>query len=298
VTATKLNVIVPSVNGWKDLEGCLAALDKERLEFELEVIVVDRLGPEVQNRAQEAYPAIQLIVAPQEATIPEMRALALEAATAPWVAVIEDHVIVPMGWAQSLVEVALEGHPIVAGSVENIATGTLVDRTAFLCEYHHLLPPIPQGEVGGVAGNNVVYSRSLLAEHEEAWRAGRWEDHLHASFVAAGESLWCEPSIVVGHKMHYRWRDYFSQRYLYARSYAGARVKGEPLAKRLLYGGAAFILPLLLLWRICRTIWSKRKFRGQLLWGLPLLASFVAAWGMGEMMGYWFGAGTSLRKVK
>jgi hypothetical protein len=49
---------------------------------------------------------------------------------------------------------------------------------------------------------------------------------LHDAMRADGVKLICDPNIVVGHKMHYRFVDYLSQRYLYARSYAGARVSG------------------------------------------------------------------------
>ena len=48
--AIELSVVVPSVNGWSDLEGCLAALEAERAQAGLEVLVVDRVGESLRAR--------------------------------------------------------------------------------------------------------------------------------------------------------------------------------------------------------------------------------------------------------
>ena len=91
---------------------------------------------------------------------------------------------------------------------------------------------------------------------------------------------------------------YFSQRYLYARSFAGARVRGAPVHTRLLFGAAAFLLPPLLYYRTVRRILDKRKHLDYLVKSLPLLVLFVLSWGAGEVAGYWFGAGKALSKVR
>jgi len=91
--------------------------------------------------------------------------------------------------------------------------------------------------------------------------------------------------------------EYLSQRYLYARSYAGARVAGAPLPKRLAYGAAALALPPLLFFRTVSRIVAKRRHRAELVRSLPLLAVFVVSWALGEMVGYVAGPGDSLAKV-
>lgn len=296
MTTPQLSVVVPSVNGWSDLEGCLAALDRERPGVSLEVLVVERCGEAVRQAVATRFPwAVVLPVGP-EVTIPMMRALAFDRATAPTVAVIEDHVLVPPGWAQALL-LARESAAVVGGGVRNAATGTLLDWAAFLCEYSHLLPPLAAGPAEWVTGNNTAYDRALLVAHREVTHAGRWENHLHDTLRAGGTTLLSCPEIVVDHKKHYTFGEYFSQRYLYARSYAGARVADAPLVRRLAYGAAAFALPPLLLWRtVTRTM--RKQVDRRLVWRtVPLTALFVCAWGAGEIVGYWFGAGDSLRKV-
>ena len=293
-----LAVVVPAVNTLGDLLGCLAALARERADVELEVLVVNRLGEAAAAALRVDAPWARVLQVPATLAIPQMRALAFREAKSEAIAVIEDHVIVPRGWAKQLLAGLEAGHPVVGGAVANAATETLLDWACFLCEYSHCLPPLPAGEVEWLTGNNILYRRSLLEKHLALLDAGQWENALHDALRAEGVPLWCDPEIVIGHKKHYTFGEYFSQRYLYARSYAGARVAHAGAGKKLAMGAAAFALPPVLFARTVSRILSKRRHTEKLWPSLPLIALFVLAWGFGEVIGYWFGAGDSLAKVK
>jgi hypothetical protein len=43
---------------------------------------------------------------------------------------------------------------------------------------------------------------------------------------------------------------------------------------------------------------AKGRHRALLLRSLPLIAIFVCSWGLGEVVGYWFGAGNSAGRVR
>lgn len=292
----ELTVIVPSVNGWGDLHGCLAALAAQDASRSLEVIVVDRVGPAVRGPLRRAFPAVRLIEAESHTTIPAMRAAGFAAASAPVVGVIEDHVLVPPDWAAQMLAEHLAGAQVVGGSVANAACDRLVDRAAFLCEYSHCLTP-PAGQVEWLTGNNITYRRELLERFRDIIAAGRWEDHLHAGFRQAGVPLVSQPRIRVGHKKHYTVREYASQRYLYARAFAGMRVEREPAARRLAFGLGAFVLPVLLLYRILARALAARVSRLDIIRAIPLLTVFVTAWSAGELIGYWRGQGDTLARV-
>lgn len=292
-----LSVVVPSVNGWGDLAGCLEALDAERASVELEVLVIDRVGEALRARVRERFPWVRIECAPRAATIPELRAKGFDAATAGEVAVIEDHVQVPPGWAGQMIQATAEGAEVVGGAVENRATARMIDRAAFLCEYSHLLPPLPEGPVTSLAGNNVVYRRSLLERYRSVIAEGYWENHLHDAMRRDGIELISRPDIRVGHKKHYTMREYVSQRFLYSRSYAGSRTEAWPKWRRIAYGFAAFSLPPVLLWRVVATVWRKGVSRYEILRSIPYLSVFVIAWGAGEVVGAWAGQGDALRRV-
>ena len=294
----QLAVIVPAVNTLGDLLGCLAALGRERAAVELEVLVVNRLGSAANPAILMEAPWVRILPVAASTAIPQMRALAFREARSDAVAVIEDHVIVPAGWAQRLLAGLAAGHPVVGGAVENAATETVLDWAAFLCEYSHCLPPLPEGETEWLTGNNIVYRRAAVEKHLALLDAGEWENALHDALRAEGAPLWCDSGLIVGHKKHYTFWEYFSQRYLYSRSYAGARAANAGAAKKLAMGAAAFALPPLLFARTVQRILAKGQHTEKLWPSLPLIALFVLAWGWGEVVGYWFGAGDSLARVK
>jgi glycosyltransferase involved in cell wall biosynthesis len=292
-----LSVIIPAVNGTDDIAGCLDALRRSE-GVTLEVIVADRMGEAQRWTIERDYPSVRLIRVPPGTTIPAMREVAIRAATAPAIAVIEDHVIVPPDWARRMLDALAEGHDVVGGAVENAATGSLIDWAAFLCEYSAVLPPLPAGPSTWLPGNNVIYRTEVLRRFGAVLAEHKWENRLHDAMRAEGVELIMRPDIVVGHKMHYTFGLYMSQRYLYSRSYAGARVAGWPLAARLKMGAMAFALPPLVLMRTVTRIRAKRYHVDKLIRSLPLQVAFAVSWGMGEIAGYWFGPGNALSRVR
>jgi glycosyltransferase involved in cell wall biosynthesis len=297
MTEPALTVVVPSVNGLGDLMDCLSALSNQRTDVDLEVLVADRCGDALRDEVRRQFPWVRILDAPSGTTIPDLRALAFREARGKSVAVIEDHVIVPPGWARALIEAQAGAEVVVGGAIENAAVDRLVDWAAFLCEYSHCITPLPDGPADWLPGNNVVYPRALLGRYQAVLGRGQWENRLHDAMRRDGVTLLLRPRISVGHKKHYTVGEYLTQRYLYARSYAGARVAGASLPIRLGYGAAALALPPLLLFRTVSRVVSKGRHRTELVRSLPLLAVFVVSWALGEMVGYVAGPGDSLAKV-
>ena len=296
-TAPALSVVVPSVNSYDDLDGCLHALEAQGIA--IEVIVVDRLGEHVRHWVRQDHPDTVVIAVPGDTTIPQMRALAIRRSSAAAVAVIEDHVIVPEGWAKAMLAALEAGAEVAGGAVDNAATDTLMDWAAFLCEYSSTLPPLPAGPSGWLPGNNVIYRTPILRRHDAVLDEGKWENRLHDAIRADGTLLMMHPEIVVGHKMHYSFGLYMSQRYLYSRSYAGARRSDMPVARRLAMGVAALVvLPPLMFIRTIQRIRAKKRYPRELAKSLPLLVPFCLSWGAGEAMGYWFGSGRAMTRVR
>jgi glycosyltransferase involved in cell wall biosynthesis len=293
----ELSVIVPSVNGWDDLSECLDSLDRHSGDVYIEVIVVDRCGLDVCRQVSLRFPRVRLLPMPRGTSIPDLRARGIAAASADAVAVIEDHVQVTREWARRILAAHRKGEEVVGGSVINAATQRVVDWAAFLCEYSHLLPPLPAGPSETLTGNNTVYRRELLDRYRTHVNSGRWEDHLHRALRRDGVTLFCHPEIIVAHKKHYTVRGYLAQRYLFARSYAGGRLSAAAWPTRLAYATAAVALPPLLLSRIVARLAVRPQYRAPLAKSLPLLTVFVIVWAYGEIVGAVAGPGDSLSRV-
>ena len=149
-----------------------------------------------------------------------------------------------------------------------------------------------------MTGNNTLYDRELLESYRHVTDSGAWENRLHDAMRADGVELVCHPEIAVGHRMHYTFGEYMSQRYLFSRAFAGKRHEGSGALKRWAFGIASFALPPVLLWRIGRNLWSKQVDRALALRSMPLIGFFVLAWAFGEVVGSCFGPGDAPQKVR
>lgn len=296
--APSISVVIPAVNGPERLDKVLAALEGERDSHALEVLVVSRLGSAFEDYVANSWPWVRVLPVHPATAIPQMRAHAFAEARAPLIAVLEDHVVVPAGWVGIVREAAERTGAVVGGPVSNLATGTLVARASFLCEYSHCLPPGPAGESDWLPGNNVAYPAHVLLPHASIAAAGGWENEIHAAIRRDGGRLVFVPEMIAGHDMPFTFLGYFSQRYLYARSYAGNRVRGAAFALRAAYAIASLALPALLLARISRNVWRNPMYRSALPMSLPLMGLFVVAWAAGELVGYLAGSGDALAKVR
>jgi len=227
-----------------------------------------------------------------------MRMKGIERASAPFVGVIEDHVLVPPDWGRRMLDELANGQDVVAGSIANSATESFMDWAAFLCEYSGSLPPLPTGPADGVPGNNVVYRKEVLDRYKDTLAECKWENNLHDAMKADGVTLMMRPEIEVGHKMHYSFRLYMEQGFFYSRSYAGARVAGQPMSKKLFFAAAACALPPVLLYRTVQRIVSKKYHVDLLIKSMPLQMAFVCSWAFGEVIGALLGPGNAMSRVR
>jgi len=294
-----LSVVIPSVNGSEILVECLEALHRNASNgVSLEVLVVERCGEHVRQVVADRFPDVTVLATSDGTSIPDMRALGVQHATGRAIAMIEDHILVPADWASRIQASLATGAAVVGGSVYNAATDTIVDWAAFFCEYSHLLMPRAGADVDRLSGNNVVYTRELGVRYSTLLREGRWEDHFHDELKRDGIKLMCAPEIAVGHKMHYRMKEYLSQRFLYSRAWSGVASLRLTTAQRMAGMAKSVVLPPVLFARIVGRVWATRRHRRELLESLPLLAVFVCAWAAGEGVGYATGPGNSLARVR
>jgi Glycosyl transferase family 2 len=295
VTEPQLSVVVASVNGFPYIGACLDAL--RRWAPEAEVIVADWTNQETRDRIRHDWPEVKLISYEEPTAVPALRAAGIAAASAPYVAVIEDHCIVREGWSQRLLAAHRAGHSVVGGSVRNGATDRVRDWAAFFCEYTEHMEPAPGGEVQSLPGMNVSYDRRAIAAMEEQLRRGLWESWLHPHLQASGFTLWSDPAAVLEHVRDFDFRTFAAQRWHFARSYAGMR-NPELGRKRVLYAAAAPALVPLISYRLVRNVFRRRRHLKEFALAAPLVLVYIAIWSAGEAVGYAAGGGDSLLRVK
>ena len=290
-----LSVVIASVNGMPYLGKCLDAL-AERCP-DAEVVVADWTDEATRAEVRERWPHVKLLSFDEPMAIPELRAAGVFASTSPVVALIEDHCLVAPAWGDRLAAGHAAGHNVVGGPIRNVATERIRDWAAFFCEYSAVMEPLPQGPAKALPGMNVSYDRRALEAIDDLLRDGRWENWLHPRLVERGFELWCEPDAVVEHDKDFDLGEFVSQRYHYSRSFAGMR-NPELGARQFLYALGTPLLVPLLYWRMARNVLSRGSRRREFLLATPLVLLYVTVWAFGEAVGYVFGGGRSLLKVR
>ena len=291
----QLSVVVASVNGLPYLERCLEALAEHAPRSE--VVVADWTDAPTRALVGERWPDVRLLSFEEPMAVPELRAAGIAAARAPYVAVIEDHCLVAGEWESAVLRAHSAGHEVVGGEIRNARTARVRDWAAFYCEYSEHMDPLPTGAAASVPGMNVSYGRRAIAAMEPLLAEGRWETSLHPHLHAEGFSFHVEPGMVLYHDKDFGIREFSSQRWHYARSHAGMR-NAELGSRRWVYAAGSPLIAPLMLWRISRNVARKPRHRRQFAEAAPLMLGYLCVWAAGEAVGYVFGGGRSLLKVR
>ncbi len=297
--APALSVVLASVNGWSLLGPTLRSLDAQPERGRMEVIVVEAVGGETRRRLLAHRPGVEVVAVDGKKTIPALRHLGVTRARGDLVAILEDHGEVSPGWASALID-AHEAAPswgAVGGTVENGRDG-LVNWAAFFCEYAPYMGPVVEGESADLPGNNIAYKRPHLLRHAHELEQGRWESWINDRLRADGVPIATTNRAPVRHIKPFRLGHFLTQRFHFARSYAGMRRVDQSPARRLIYGVGSLALPALLTARVTKTALAKRRDLGRFVACLPLIALFFTVGAAGEMVGYLVGPGDSLSRVE
>ncbi|MBW8041925.1 MAG: glycosyltransferase [Planctomycetes bacterium] len=294
----KLSVIIASVNGLPYIDECLTALERQQGGVEAEVIVVDRCNDGTADYIREKFSNVKLIEFSKRIGIPQLRAIGMEHSTGDIIVITEDHCNARENWFVEILKAHDSEYTAVGGTVINGSVDRLMDWAVYLCEYASTMPPIPDGEVDGIAGNNVAYKRSIFDKLHESIKKDYWEYFLQRAMKKVGAKFLSVPSIIVYHKRDFGFLYFLFQRFHYSRSFAGMRIIGVPFSKRIFYILSSPLLPFLMLWRTFQQVIKKKRHMKEFLLSLPLLMIFMLSYALGEGVGYMFGPGDSLMKVE
>lgn len=294
----KFSVIIPSVNGLPTIAECLRALKRQKGDVDFEIIVVDRTQDKTPAYIRLNFPEVKLIELDKPLGIPQMRALAMTLARGRYLAIIEDHCIVPENWLEEIAKAHEFGYEVIGGAIENGSTRRLIDWAVFLCEYSSFMPPISSGETDFVTGNNTSYKSSVMEKIDETVKKHYWEYFLQEEIREKGIKLINVPAIVVSHKKEFGFFYFLTQRFHYSRSFAAMRKRKSSVSKQIVFLFYVPFLPVHQTWRIAANVWRKKRNYREFLLSLPLLLIFMSSYALGEFTGYLFGSGRSLQKVE
>jgi hypothetical protein len=299
----RLSVVVTVVDGGTALRRCLSALAEQVGVPELEVLVPldDAISAEEATVASfDGVRRIPVATAGAEAATESgrhalydrRRAAGVAHATGELVALIEDRVAPAPDWARTAVELHAAGDHAAVGGAVTAADRGAVHGAVYQCDYGRYAPPFDAGPSEYLSDVNVVYTRDALDETESLWADRFQETTVNWALRERGRSLHRSPRLVVElDRGRLRLGGLIGERIVWARVFAGTRVRSTGAGERLVLAVASPLLPLVLFARIARRELAAAGRRLRFLRSAPAIAVLLAAWSTGEFLGYVTGRG-------
>jgi hypothetical protein len=228
-----------------------------------------------------------IVVAVDGSGVPRLRRLGLEASRGRVVAFTEDSCLARPGWLMAWLDAF--GDPELmagSGSVEVVEGASTLDRAVVFCEYAPFLPGAPAGPVARLAGNNFAVVR------EVALRSSGDEVHEVAMLAAIRRDGGLVRSVEAARVRHVRrfgWREAFGDRLRFGLEFGRLRTIGaSPMIRWLgLVAGPAIFASQVL--RLTRTLLANPRHLGRFARALPITLTMLAAWSLGEWLGWSLG---------
>ena len=285
-----LSVVVVTFYNSSYLKNCLTALEQQIGSPDMEIIVVcDEIIDNVPSlRAQ--FPSVKFHHLSGLQTHEKLLAVGVGQARGKVVALTVNHCTPEQHWCAHIMEAHVDPYSAVGGAVEmGPQPDTAVNWAIHLYDesaYGYYQNPLTRGPAKNLSVTNVSYKRKILTSMADFWANGFDVPALNRALLAAGETIWLSPDIVVYQHRSMNFRQAIREPYGQGRSFAKIRAAKFAASKRLFYMFFSTLLPLLLLSRLIINIIRKRLYFSAVIRAFPFVLLFSILWSCGEFIGY------------
>ena len=295
-----ISVIVFAREAVETITAALRSLQHQDGIDHAEVIVADGSVDGTRALVESGFPWVRHLKLPPS-TMLALKGAAMQAARADIVAILDPTAAADVGWLRDI-RIAFQDPEVVAvgGSVRFDADPSVANHAAYMFEYGAFEPPIASGPTNGdLPGNNVVYRRAaVLALLGDALNGVGFDKPVfHDALRARGHALQLRPTMRVGYRAKHQLRAFLVRRFHYGRCFGARRWTRSTPARRAMYFLGAPAIPALLVKRHLVRAWRHPEQRRLLRTRAFPLIAVCLTWGVGEWLGYWFGAGRSCEMV-
>jgi len=297
-----LSVVLATPDDYQTIRRTVSHLLAQTAAGSLELVIVARsaslrLPPADRARLRGTFAGVQVVEVDEIRSVGRANAAGVRRATAPVVALAEDHCFPEPGWAERLIAAHRGPWAAVGPVVRNANPGSAVSWADFFIGYGPWLHPQQPREAEFLPGHNTSYKREvLLACGPHLERLLEAETVLHWQLRAEGQRLFLEPGAITAHTNFSLWRSWLPVQYLAGRVFAGARVRSMPPWGRLLFAAGSPLIPWLRLWRLWRAA-GTREQRARFLGCLHALVIGLLLDGAGQFVGYVAGSGRATDRI-
>lgn len=285
--AMRLSIVVAAQDARPAIDRCLRTIEAQRPDGIGQVTLVDNSADGTADYVRERFPSVEVVSIPGPALVPRLWAAGARRSREAIVVFTTAELVPEPGWARALLAAYADdrwagvGGPILPGSGLGLA-----EQAVYWLRYSGHAAHPPAGEVADIAADNGSYRREILHRRAELLRRdGLWENELNAQLRREGERLYFSADAVVRYRGATRIGRFAVQRLAHGRRFGAWRRRTLRPAHRLLVVGGWPLTPLVFLARIGRNAWRAGGL-GSLGRSLPVLLPLLAAWSIGEFVGY------------
>lgn len=297
-----LTVVLVTPDHYQRLRPVLRHLRAQTARNRLEIVIVaparEALG--LIEADLEGFLQVRVVETGTPWSLAKARADGIRQASAPVVALVEDHCFPDPGWAAALIAAHRQPWAAVGPAIANANPRTRLSWANLLIAYGRWVEPEAGAEVDDIPGNNSSYKRARLLEYGSGLeRILEREAVLHQDLRAKGYRLYLEPQALAYHQNVSRLTSAIWIRFQAGRLFGATRVRNGrwSLLRRLLYIGGAPLIPLMHLRPVLQHLRRTARQR-PLLPGLRwAVVGLLAVAGAGEIIGYAFGPGEALQQL-
>lgn len=291
-----MSVILPTPSDFASIATTVGYLRRQTIasRIELVVVVMGERDFALDLAACDGLWGTQVVRA-GAGSHGEPSAAGVRAARADVVAFAEDHCFPEPEWAEALLGTYDSEDVAAVGPVfRNANPATAVSWCDFVIGYGPWIDPNTAGDQPFLAGHNSSYRRDvLLALGPRLEGLLESETVLHMELRASGRRLVVQPRARAAHTNFGRFDIWMPVQYHCGRVFAGERAREWSWARRVFYAAASPLIPCVRFVRALRQLRRAGPSRPALARLGPLLALGLVADGVGQLVGYVAGGGTS-----
>ena len=290
-----LSVILPTATDFQAIRITVAALSEQTARERIELVIVAPDDcPDVIDSEVAGFARVKIVNGGTVLTSNKSRAAGIRYATAPIVALSEDHSFPDPGWAEALIAAHEGGYAAVGPVLRSGNPRSMQSWANFLLEYSPWFEGTTRSEVDDLPGHNSSYRLELLLAYGDRLdEMFEIEAVIQRDLRAAGHRMLLEPAACTSHVNFSSFFPSLKLRFNAGRSFAGYRKTGWSVGTRISYILGAPLIPVIRLARITSLIRRSKSYSWLLPRVLPHLCISLIADGLGELIGYLAGPGNA-----
>jgi hypothetical protein len=296
----ELSVVIVTPDDYRTIRTTVRFLLAQTVRERLEIVLVAPSRQELALEEAELEPFCchRVVEIGWVESLAAGNAAGVRQATAPVIALLEDHSRPHREWAQAVLEAHKGPWAAVGPVMGNPNPGSAVSWADFLLGFGTWWMPTEGGPIDHLPTHNASYRRDVLmqydAELEDMLKA---EIVLHWDLCARGHQLYLESNARVHHVNFELLSSLLQVQFHAGRVFAAIRAHGWSPLKRMVYAAGSPLIPGVRLRYVLRQIARRGQLAALPASVYPLLVLGLATSALGEMAGYSLGLGGASRSL-